>query len=386
MKVRLGTLVPIVLGLFILVTEPVAAAVVHSVEATGDAAVDPVNVQAAIDAAGPGDTVLLLPGPDGAAFNFTDPRLSPEPGQGAPPFVLISVKILHKQDLTVRGGATIASGAWLNTPFEVVLSQDVVLRDLTFEDGFLGVIFASCRRMGVVDSTFVGQFHAGIGFQFGGDGFARDNTFTNVNGSGGGGAIFMSTMDGTFVLENNRIRDSFRGFFVALPADADVTIRNNTIEAFQVPIFVVQGTGELLIDSNRITGGLTGIQIQHSGMNAEVLRNQVRGVSGAEFAGLRVVNVNEAARTQVRSQDNEYGSNVRGARISGFVSASFADDRFDGNDAVGVLAEGPVTVTIEESSIVNTVRGPATCAVGPASITVRDSLLRNNAGGDACPR
>jgi copper-binding protein NosD len=106
----------------------IAEAATTTVTATGNCPADPTAVQSAINSAAPGDTIQLLPGPSGLAFNFTC-------GGG------LTVQTLA---LTLEGtpGATVINGPGSTTGQVglLIFSDDVTVTGIGFQNFGLGIV------------------------------------------------------------------------------------------------------------------------------------------------------------------------------------------------------------------------------------------------------
>ncbi len=121
-------MLPASLVLLVFLFSRIAQAATTTVTATGNCPADPTAVQTAINSAAPGDTIQLLPGPSGLAFNFTC-------GGG------LTVQTLA---LTLEGtpGATVINGPGSTTGQIglLIFSDDVTVTGIGFHNFGSGII------------------------------------------------------------------------------------------------------------------------------------------------------------------------------------------------------------------------------------------------------
>jgi hypothetical protein len=122
--------------LSVLLFSGIAHATTTTVTATGNCPSDPANIQSAINAALPGDTIQLLPGPSNLAFNFACGTS-------------VSIQTLG---LTVEGtaGATLINGQG-STSGEIgffILSDDVTVTGVGFQNFVVGILASNADTAG----------------------------------------------------------------------------------------------------------------------------------------------------------------------------------------------------------------------------------------------
>jgi parallel beta-helix repeat protein len=111
-----------------------AWAATNSVTATGSCPADPAGVENAVAASGPGDTVLLLPGPKGEAFDFS---CVPTPDG-------LTVSVQDTPGITIAGipGSTSIRGPGMKSSDAVAIDiqiDDTTIRDLDFRGFTWGI-------------------------------------------------------------------------------------------------------------------------------------------------------------------------------------------------------------------------------------------------------
>jgi copper-binding protein NosD len=211
-------MLPASVVLLVFLFSRIAQAATTTVTATGNCPADPADVQTAINSAAPGDTIQLLPGPSGLAFNFTCLSASDSIG------VTIS-----SVDITLVGapGLTAIQGPGVGATFFnsgiVVLSDGVTIKSLDFQ----GFDFAVLVTSATFTTTAVGPANVSVlGCHF------ESNSFA---------VLSLSASDHLRLVQNTATvppgvgSDPFAPFavnfgFVIEPQSNDLLVADNTIQ------------------------------------------------------------------------------------------------------------------------------------------------------------
>jgi len=305
---------------FSLVTAAPAAAADITVGSSGDHA----TIQAAIDAASPGDTIIVAGGTytEDLTVNIANLTLKSESGAGSTTIQLVDGVGIDIQggasDFTLGGasgeGFTILNGAattfniqLANAPSDVEISHNTIN---TVGNASMGISVGAAGASGLIISNNSFTAEAGDGSIWGPN--VVDVTVSNNTLIGGAYAIQFSGVTGT--ISNNTISASSGSGAIVISNGAGtsgLTISGNNISSCTRGIrfveYCAQGTAAdmttVTVTENALTGNDIGLLV---GNGTHVLASNFT-IDNNNFSGNNVALQNDHASEQVTAADNWWG-------------------------------------------------------------------------------
>jgi nitrous oxidase accessory protein len=216
------------------------------------------DLQAAINAATPGDTLQVAPGTYG--------------------------KIVVDKSLNLIGDrATIRAGS--NEACIMVKADDVNITGFTVRNGLYGIHLDRARGCVISDNTAIFCEQPGIALLFSDNNVVKNNnaSFNGIVGEGWYG-IYLSNSNGNIISENIANNNGEYGICL-FPSCNNNIIRDNYLERNDYGIYMFTECSDNLIDSNRLSNnGHAGIKMlldchKNSILNNTISGNAVSGVS-----------------------------------------------------------------------------------------------------------
>jgi len=250
------------------------------------------DLQAAIDRAGPGDTILAPPGvydrveiTKSIALIGDDARIS-----------------VGERDIGIR-----------------IQADDVTVSGFTVEGGFYGIHLTNSKNCTISNNTVTGCVQWGIGLVFSDDNRIENNV-ANYNGLGGEGwyGIYLSNSNQNLISGNVASYNGEYGIAI-FPACSENVIRENVAEENDYGIYAFTDCSENLIHKNRLANNrISGIKMIHGCTNNQILENEITGneVSGIflqEGSGYNLIRGNEIANNPsfgIQIQEGPDGNNT----------------------------------------------------------------------------
>lgn len=250
------------------------------------------DLQAAINQAVPGDTVL------------------------APPGVYGGVEITKSINLIGDGARIRADDRQIGMK---VGADDVTISGFTVEGGFYGIHLVGSRNCTISDNTVTGCVQWGIGL-ISSDDNRIENNVANYNGLGGEGwyGIYLSGSHRNLIQDNVA---SFNGEYgIALfPSCSENVIRENVAERNDYGIYMFTNCADNLIQKNRLAQNFnSGIKMINGCSKNQILENDIveNGVVGIFLqrgSGYNLIRGNEIADNSkfgIQIQEGPSGNNT----------------------------------------------------------------------------
>lgn len=250
------------------------------------------DLQAAINQAMPGDTVVAAPGTYGG------------------------LEITKSINL-VGDGARIEAGD--RTMGIRIQAEDVTVSGFTVEGGFYGIHLVNSRNCTISDNTVTGCVQWGIGL-ISSDENRIENNVANYNGLGGEGwyGIYLSGSHRNLIQGNEA---SFNGEYgIALfPSCSENVIRDNVAEGNDYGIYMFTDCAENLIHKNRLAHNLnSGIKMINGCSKNQILENEINenvvvGIFLQRGSGYNLIRGNEIADNSkfgIQIQEGPAGNNT----------------------------------------------------------------------------
>ena len=250
------------------------------------------DLQAAIDRAGIGDTIMVPPGAygrveitKGIALIGDEARIS-----------------AGERDIGIR-----------------IQADEVTVSGFTVEGGFYGIHLTNSENCTISNNTVTGCVQWGIGLVFS-DENRIENNVANYNGLGGEGwyGIYLSNSNRNLI-RGNVASDNGEYGICLFPACSENVIRENAAERNDYGIYAFTDCGDNLIHKNRLADNrISGIKLIHGCTNNHILENEISGnaVSGIflqEGSGYNLIRGNEIANNPsfgIQIQEGPDGNNT----------------------------------------------------------------------------
>ncbi|WP_428400879.1 right-handed parallel beta-helix repeat-containing protein [Methanocrinis sp.] len=270
------------------------------------------DLQAAIDGAEPGDTVLAGPG-------------------------LYEEVEIAKSISLVGTNARIRAGE--RDIGIKITADDVTVSGFTVEGGFYGIHLVGSDNCTISDNSVTGSVQWGIGLVFSDDNRIEKN-IANYNGLGGEGwyGIYLSNSNRNLIQKNVASNNGEYGIAL-FPSCSENVIRENTAEDNDYGIYAFTDCDANLIMKNRLSRNKnSGIKLIHGCSANQILENDIseNGVVGLFLqsgSGYNLIRGNEIAGNSkfgVQIQEGPDGNNtILENNISGSQKGIFVDT--DGN-------------------------------------------------------
>lgn len=270
------------------------------------------NLQAAINGAVAGDTILAGPG----VYEMVE---------------------ISKSISLVGNGARIRAGE--RDIGIKITADDVSVSGFTVEGGFYGIHLVGSQNCTITNNTVTGSVQWGIGLVFSDENRIEDNV-ANYNGLGGEGwyGIYLSNSNRNLILNN--VASSNGEYGIALfPSCSENVIRGNTAEDNDYGIYTFTDCDDNLIMKNVLSRNKnSGIKMIHGCSENQILENEIseNGVVGIFLqsgSGYNLIRGNEIADNSdfgIQIQEGADGNNtVLENNISGSEKGIFVNT--DGN-------------------------------------------------------
>lgn len=270
------------------------------------------NLQAAINEAAPGDTILAGPG------------------------VYDNVEITKSLNL-IGTEAKIRAGE-RNIGIKIA-ADDVIVSGFIVEGGFYGIHLVNSRNCTISNNTVTGSVQWGIGLVFS-DENRIENNVANYNGLGGEGwyGIYLSNSNRNLILNN--VASSNGEYGIALfPSCSENVIRGNVAEDNDYGIYTFTDCDDNLVMRNVLSRNKnSGIKMIHGCSDNQILENEIseNGVVGLFLqsgSGYNLIRGNEIVDNPVfgiQIQEGPDGNNtILENNVSGSQKGIFVNS--DGN-------------------------------------------------------
>ena len=236
------------------------------------------DLQAAVDGARPGDTILVGPG--------------------------IYEKVEITKSLTLLGdGARIRPGE-RNIGIRIA-ANDVTVSGFTVEGGFYGIHLVNSKNCTISNNTVTGVVQWGIGLISSDENTIKDNV-ANYNGLGPHRwyGIYLSRSNGNQILENEA---SFNGEYgiCLFPSCSDNVISGNAAEGNKYGIYAFTDCNDNIIKGNLLAANeIAGIKLIGNCIRNHILENDIseNGVVGIFLqtgSGYNIIRGNEIANNSI---------------------------------------------------------------------------------------
>ena len=259
------------------------------------------NLQAAINGALPGDTILVAPG------------------------VYDKVEITKSLNLIGTNAKIRAGERDIGIKIQ---ASDVKVSGFTVEGGFYGIHLVSSRNCTISNNTVTGCVQWGIGLVFSDENRIEDNV-ANFNGLGGEGwyGIYLSNSNKNLI--KNNVASSNGEYGVCLfPSCSENVIRGNSMERNDYGVYMFTDCDENLVQKNRLAKNkISGIKMIHGCSNNQILENEIseNGVVGMFLqsgSGYNVIRGNEIADNPVFGIQIQEGPDGNNTILENNVSGS----------------------------------------------------------------
>jgi len=270
------------------------------------------NLQAAINGAAPGDTILVLPG------------------------------VYEKVEIT-KGISLIGNGARIRAGERdigiKVAANDVKVSGFIVEGGFYGIHLVGTQNCTISNNTVTGCVQWGIGLVFS-DENRIENNVANYNGLGGEGwyGIYLSNSNRNLI-RNNVASDNGEYGICLFPSCSENVIRENVAERNDYGVYTFTDCNDNLVMKNVLSRNKnSGIKMIHGCSDNQILENEIseNGVVGIFLqsgSGYNVIRGNEIADNPVfgiQIQEGDDGNNtILENNVSGSQKGIFINT--DGN-------------------------------------------------------
>lgn len=272
------------------------------------------DLQAAINGAQPGDTILVAPG----VYDKME--------------ITKSLNLIG-DDAKIRAGER-EIGIKIQAP-------DVKVSGFTVEGGFYGIHLVSSRNCTISNNIVTGCEEWGIGLVFS-DENRIENNVANFNGLGGEGwyGIYLSNSNKNLI-KNNVASDNGEYGICLFPSCSENVIRGNAMERNDYGLYMFTDCDDNLVQKNRLARNKnSGIKMIHGCSENQILENEIseNGVVGIFLqsgSGYNVVRGNEITDNPVfgiQIQEGPDGNNtILENNISGSQKGIFVNT--NGNHA-----------------------------------------------------
>lgn len=265
------------------------------------------NLQAAIDAASPGDVLQVGPG--------------------------VYDKIEISKSLSLVGnGATIKAG---NMDACVrVLADKVNISGFLVRDGFYGISLENVTNCKISDNTVIRCTQPGIMLKFSDDNVVEGNN-ASFNGLGGEGwyGIYLTNSNHNLILENAAIGNGAYGINL-FPSCNNNTIKGNVLERNMYGLYMFRDCTNNIIESNTMSRNTnTGVDMRfnsHDNMivNNTITNNVVAGITLMESSGTNTIKnnvISDNPRYGIQIQSGSNDNSVVGNNVSNSQTGIFLD-------------------------------------------------------------
>jgi nitrous oxidase accessory protein len=250
------------------------------------------NLQAAINGAGPGDTILVAPG------------------------VYESVEITKSLNLVGQDAKIRAGERDIGIK---IAANDVKVSGFTVEGGFYGIHLVNSQNCTISNNTVTGCEEWGIGLVFS-DANRIENNVANYNGLGGEGwyGIYLSNSNRNLILNNVASNNGEYGICL-FPSCSENVIRENAAENNDYGVYMFTDCYKNLVQKNRLSRNkISGIKMIHGCSENQILENEIseNGVVGVFLqsgSGYNLIRGNEIADNSdfgIQIQEGPDGNNT----------------------------------------------------------------------------
>lgn len=269
------------------------------------------DIQAAIDAADPGDTLRVAPG------NYE--------------------KIVIDKGLTLVGDGSVISASERKACIDVY-ADEVNISGFTVRDGLYGIKLNYAQGCTISNNTVIHCVQPGITLLFSDDNVIKDNV-ANFNGLGAEGwyGIYLSNSNDNLI-EGNIASDNGEYGLCMWPFCCRNVIQNNVMERNDYGVYMFTDCSDNVIQSNRLAQNrISGLRMIHDCTNNQVLNNiisdnDVVGILLQKGSGRNLVLGNEISNNKhfgVQIQEGAGGNTVVENNVSGSKKGFFVSN--DGN-------------------------------------------------------
>lgn len=270
------------------------------------------NLQAAINAAAAGDTILVAPG------------------------VYDRVEITKSISLVGTNAKIRAGERDIGIKIQ---ASDVKVSGFTVEGGFYGIHLVSSRNCTIYNNTVTGSVQWGIGLVFS-DENRIENNVANYNGLGGEGwyGIYLSNSNRNLI-QNNVASNNGEYGICLFPSCSENVIRGNVAESNDYGIYTFTDCDENLVQNNRLSRNkISGIKMIHGCSQNQIFENEISenkvvGIFLQRDSGYNLIRGNEIADNPVfgiQIQEGPDGNNtILDNNVSGSQKGIFVNT--DGN-------------------------------------------------------
>ena len=250
------------------------------------------NLQAAINGAAAGDTILVAPG------------------------VYDGVEITKSISL-VGTNAKIRAGE--RDIGIKIAANEVKVSGFTIEGGFYGIHLVGSNNCTISNNTVTGCVQWGIGLVFSDDNRIENNV-ANYNGLGGEGwyGIYLSNSNRNLILDN--IASSNGEYGICLfPSCSENVIRENVAEGNDYGVYTFTDCDENLVMKNRLAQNKnSGIKMIHGCSKNQILENDISGnevvgiflQSGSGYNLIRGNEIADNSKFGIQIQEGPDGNNT----------------------------------------------------------------------------
>ena len=265
------------------------------------------NLQAAIDAASPGDVLQVGPG------------------------VYDKIEVTKSLSL-VGNGATITAGD--RDACVRVLADKVNISGFLVRNGFYGINLENATNCRISDNTVIRCTQPGIMLKFSDDNVIERNN-ASFNGLGGEGwyGIYLTNSNHNLIVDNAAIGNGAYGINL-FPSCNNNTIKGNVLERNMYGLYMFRDCKNNLIESNTIVRNTnSGVDMRfdsHDNMivNNTVTNNAVAGITLMEGSGKNTIKnnvISDNSRYGIQIQSRSDGNTVVGNNVSNSQTGIFLD-------------------------------------------------------------
>ncbi|HWQ20775.1 MAG TPA: NosD domain-containing protein [Methanotrichaceae archaeon] len=266
------------------------------------------NLQAAIDAASPGDTLNVAPGVYG------------------------KIEVSKRLNLIGSGSGSVISTSD-NEACVKVLADGVKISGFVVRDGFYGISMDTVQNCVISHNTVIHCAQPGIMLKF-----CKNNTIeynnASFNGLGGEGwyGIYLTNSDGNIIQGNSALGNGAYGINL-FPSCNNNTIRGNLLEGNMYGLYMFRDCTGNRIESNRMTRNTnSGMDMRFNCHDNLIINNTMSGnaVAGVTFmdCGSNTLKGNEIdsnARYGVQIQGSSEGNVIANNTISDSQTGIYLD-------------------------------------------------------------
>lgn len=273
------------------------------------------NLQAAIDAASPGDMIKVAPG--------------------------VYDRIDITKSLTLIGNGAVIKGDERNACVRV-LADGVSISGFVVRDGFYGISLDSVKNCRIYKNTVVYCAQPGIMLKFSNNNIIQANN-ASFNGLGGEGwyGIYLTNSNENQIIGNVAYGNGAYGINL-FPSCNNNTIRGNILQGNMYGLYMFTDCGNNLIESNTMSKNTnSGMDIRfncHDNfvLNNTIENNVVAGITLMEKSGSNIIKGNNISGNQrygIQIQSNSNDNTISNNTISQSQTGIFLDA--DGNRIYG---------------------------------------------------